>query len=98
LLPLFKGKTSWRKSILIEYWAEQAMPWLVGMSYKAVRTDRHKYIRWLNRSRNGELDEIYDLERDPWELKNLAGARSSVALRARLRRELKRLAAEASGL
>jgi len=98
LLPLFKGKTSWRKSILIEYWAEQAMPWLVGMSYKAVRTDRHKYIRWLNRSRNGELDEIYDLERDPWELKNLAGARSSVALRAPLRRELKRLAAEASGL
>ena len=68
------------------------------MSYRAVRTARHKYIRWLNRSMNGELDEIYDLERDPWELKNLAGSRSAAPLRARLQRELKRLVAEASGL
>jgi len=48
LLPLLSGKRAgWRKSILIEYWAENAMPWLIGMSYKAVRTDRHKYIRWI---------------------------------------------------
>jgi arylsulfatase A-like enzyme len=34
LLPLLAGKhAGWRKSILIEYWAENAMPWLVGMSY-----------------------------------------------------------------
>ena len=38
------------------------------MTYKAVRTDRHKYIRWVNRSRNGELDELYDLDRDPYEI------------------------------
>ena len=25
------------------------MPWLVGMTYKAVRTDRYKYIHWVNR-------------------------------------------------
>ena len=53
LLPLFAGKRAaaagWRKSFLVEYWAEQAMPWLVGMTYKAVRTDRHKYIHWVNR-------------------------------------------------
>ena len=46
------------------------MPWLVGMTYKAVRTDRYKYIHWVNRGRAGELDELYDLERDPYELKN----------------------------
>ncbi len=45
-----------------------------------------------------ELDELYDLERDPWELKNLASSRSSAALRVRLQRDLKRLIAEASGL
>ncbi len=39
----------WRKSFLVEYWAENAMPWLVGMTYKAVRTDRYKYIHWVNR-------------------------------------------------
>ena len=99
LVPLFRGKPrAWRTSILIEYWAEQAMPWLVGMSYKAVRTDRYKYIRWLNRGRNGELDELYDLDRDPWELKNLAGTRAAAPVRARLQRELRRLAADASGL
>ncbi|MEA3194296.1 MAG: hypothetical protein QOD26_2629 [Betaproteobacteria bacterium] len=99
LVSLFRNqRRSWRKSILIEYWAEQALPWLVGMSYKAVRTDRHKYIRWLNRSRNGELDELYDLERDPWELKNLAGSRPAAPVRAKLQRELKQLVAQAAGL
>jgi arylsulfatase A-like enzyme len=54
LMPLFRGHTSgWRRSILIEYWAENAYPWLVGMTYKAVRTNRHKYIRWVNRARDG---------------------------------------------
>ena len=47
------------------------MPWLVGMTYKAVRTDRYKYIHWVNRGRAGELDELYDLDKDPFELKNL---------------------------
>jgi N-acetylglucosamine-6-sulfatase len=99
LVPLFRGKPrNWRRSILIEYWAEQALPWLVGMSYRAVRTDRYKYIRWINRGLNGELDELYDLERDPWELKNLAASRAAAPLRARLQRELKKLVTEASGL
>ena len=50
LLPLLAGKRAgWRKSFLIEYWAENALPWLVGMTYKAVRTNRHKYIHWVNR-------------------------------------------------
>jgi len=99
LLPLFSGKRAgWRKSILIEYWAENAMPWLIGMTYKAVRTDRHKYIRWINRGRNGELDELYDLERDPYELANLARRPARRALRERLRGELRRLCVEAAGL
>ena len=99
LLPLFgKKKAAWRKSILVEYWAENAMPWLVGMTYKAVRTERHKYIHWVNRGRSDELDELYDLERDPYELKNLAGSRPAAPLKARLRAELRRLAAAALGL
>jgi len=99
LLPLFAGKPrDWRKSFLVEYWAEQALPWLVGMSYRAVRTERYKYIHWVNRGRAGELDELYDLERDPWELKNQIGSRRLAATRAGLRRELKRLANEALAL
>jgi len=99
LLPLLAGRRAgWRKSLLVEYWAEQALPWLVGMSYKAVRTDRWKYIHWVNRGTAGELDELYDLDRDPFELVNLNRRRSAAAVRTKLRRELARLVAEAVGL
>ena len=74
------------------------MPWLVGMTYKAVRTDRHKYIHWVNRGQAGELDELYDLDLDPYELNNLNRSRKLAPVRARLQRELKRLVSEAVGL
>ena len=99
LLNLFsRPPRKWRKSILVEYWAEQALPWLVGMTYKAVRTDRYKLIHWVNRGRARELDELYDLDRDPWELKNLIASRAHAPVREKLRRELKRLATDALGL
>ena len=99
LLPLFAGKRSgWRKSFLIEYWAENAYPWLIGMSYKAVRDKRYKFIHWVNRGRQGELDELYDLEKDPYELANLARRAAYRPVRERLTRELRRLTAEAIGL
>ena len=67
------------------------MPWLVGMTYKAVRTDRHKYIRWVNRGRDGELDELYDLDRDPYELENLVHSPGHVSVQQALSEELGRL-------
>ena len=99
LLPLLAGRRrGWRKSFLIEYWAEQAMPWLVGMTYKAVRTDRYKLIHWVNRGRGAELDELYDVERDPFELKNLARSSRHARLRASLRSQMRRLVADAAGI
>jgi N-acetylglucosamine-6-sulfatase len=102
LVPVFKsaGKKTrdWRKSLLIEYWAENAYPWLVNMTYKAVRTDRYKYIHWVNRARNGELDELYDLEADPYEIENLNRKKRYEPVKQKLQRELKRLTTEALGL
>ena len=75
------------------------MPWLIGMSYKAIRTKRHKYIHWTQKSLNGvECDELYDLERDPYEMKNLLGQRGAGPLIARLRRQLAQLVANSVGL
>lgn len=103
LLPLLaapgrKRVAGWRRSFLVEYWAEQAMPWLVGMSYKAVRTDRYKLIRWINRARGAEIDELYDLQADPYEMDNRIRSRTLAPVRERLQREMRKLVADALGL
>jgi N-acetylglucosamine-6-sulfatase len=95
---LGRKKKPWRKAVLAEYWAEQAYPWLIGMTYKAIRTERYKYIHWVNRDRHGELDELYDLEKDPYELKNLIASRAYAPVREKLKKDLKRLVAEAVGI
>ena len=84
---------------MCEYFSENAMPWLVGMSYKAIRTKRHKYIHWTQKSLDGiECDELYDLERDPYEMRNQIGKRSERGLVARLRKQLAGLVARSVGL
>ena len=85
----------WRTSFLVEYWSENAMPWLVGMTYKAVRTERAKLIHWVNRD---GVDELYDLVADPYELANLHSDPARARERADLQRELARLVVEAIGL
>ena len=99
ILPLLSKKPAkWRKAVLAEYWAEQAYPWLIGMTYKAIRTERYKLIHWVNKGIDGELDELYDLEKDPFELKNLIRSKAHAAIRDKLHRDLKVLVGEAVGL
>jgi len=40
------------------------------MGYKAVRTNRYKYIRYEDLD---GVDELYDLANDPYELRNVIG-------------------------
>jgi Domain of unknown function (DUF4976) len=68
------------------------------MGYKAVRTETHKYIHWVNRDRDGELDELYDLAADPFEVTNVIREPDYRGVRDELRRELRRLVADAIGL
>ncbi|MBM3643245.1 MAG: DUF4976 domain-containing protein [Alphaproteobacteria bacterium] len=90
---------AWRQSFMCEYFSENAMPWLIGMSYKAVRTRRHKYIHWTQQSADGiARDELYDLAADPYEMKNLIRSRAETATVKRLRTELARLVAQSVGL
>src|SRR5262245_11648169 len=91
LLPLFQqAAPEWRSSFLVEYYSDTVFPRIKNMGYVAARTVRHKYIRY--RELQG-MDELYDLEADPYEETNLVDrpeARSTLdAMRAELGRLLK---------
>jgi N-acetylglucosamine-6-sulfatase len=69
LVTLFeKPSEDWRESFLIEYYSDHVFERIVDMGYKAVRTDKYKYIKYLDLE---GMDELYDLEEDPYEMKNI---------------------------
>ena len=69
LVPLLKAeKLPWRKSFLIEYYSDKVFPRVSQMGYQAVRTERYKFIHYLDLK---GMDEFYDLEEDPYEMMNL---------------------------
>ncbi|HEY2934616.1 MAG TPA: sulfatase [Acidobacteriota bacterium] len=67
LLPLFKSNTkNWRSAFIAEYYAERQNPRVP--SWQAVRSDRWKYIHYPEMT---DMDELYDLKSDPYEMKNV---------------------------
>jgi N-acetylglucosamine-6-sulfatase len=69
LAPLFKGTPAdWRKFFFIEYQSDTVFPRILNMGYEAVRNERYKLIHYLELQ---GMDELYDLESDPYEMKNL---------------------------
>jgi arylsulfatase A-like enzyme len=76
-----------RPEFLIEYYSDKEFPRLQGMGYKAIRTDRYKYIRY---DELVGMDELYDLRRDPHEMRNLLPALNSSPVLKNLKRRLDR--------
>jgi N-acetylglucosamine-6-sulfatase len=58
------------------------------MGYQAVRTERWKYIRYT--ALEG-MDELYDLRRDPYEMRNLIADAAVRGTLESLRSELRSL-------
>ncbi len=66
-LPFLKGKEQpWRTGLLYEYYWERNFP--QTPTIHALRGDRYKYIHYLG---IWDTDELYDLQNDPSESKNL---------------------------
>lgn len=92
LVPLLKGETDQtRPAVFIEYYSDTVFPRIRSMGYRAIRTDKHKLIRYKDLE---GMDELYDLERDPFELENRIDAPTMRPLLGKLDRELVRLRAE----
>ena len=86
----------WRDQILVEFYTyENPFPWLLDMDYKALRTERYKYIHWVHHPNESEL---YDLQVDPYEMRNLIAEPGMADLKSDLIARLKEEVLNAIGL
>ena len=87
LLPLLTGKTpdDWRKSVYYHYY-EFPQPHHVHPHY-GVRTERYKLIHFYTLKEW----ELYDLEKDPQEMRSVYGNPEYADVVAELKKELERL-------
>lgn len=67
LLPLMRGEqVEWREALLYEYYWERNFP--QTPTVHAIRENRYKYVRYHG---IWDIDELYDLQDDPRESRNL---------------------------
>jgi N-acetylglucosamine-6-sulfatase len=97
LLPLLTdSERAWRDSFLVEYTSyEKPMEWLIDTSYKAIRSGPWKYIHWIHKE---GVDELYNLDDDPYEIDNIIDDPGEAEILAGLKARLAELVAEAVGL
>jgi N-acetylglucosamine-6-sulfatase len=92
LVPLLKANVGknipWRNSFLIEYWSDKVFPRVLQMGYKCVRTDRWKYIHYVDLQ---GMDELYDLQEDPYEMTNVISKVEAKRALSRLHEQLNKL-------
>lgn len=97
--PLLKGKADgWRASWFYRYDYEKEFPYTPNV--RGVRTERWKYIRYPHGDGQPDrhLAELYDLEADPLEVKNLISDPKHAAQVKTMQAELERVLKDAGAL
>jgi N-acetylglucosamine-6-sulfatase len=90
LVPVLRGNArNWRQSFLTEYFAERNFP--RTPSWQGVRTSRWKYTHYTD---SQGMDELYDLQADPYEMKNRIGDQDAARALKEMQAELQRLLRE----
>jgi N-acetylglucosamine-6-sulfatase len=97
LVHLLRGTAEdWRQSVFIEFYTyENPFPWLLDMDYRAIRTNRYKYIHWMQ---HPDENEFYDLEQDPYEMRNLIDDPRIAGVVSDLRAEMRAAVLDVMGL
>lgn len=83
-----------RDAFLIEHFSENVFPRTRGLGYQAVRTEGWKYIHYVDVP---NADELYDLNRDLFEMRNLIAAPGVAGELAKLKAELARQLEQTGG-
>lgn len=95
LVPLFKENgPALRTAFLIEHFSENVFPRTRNLGYQAIRTEDWKYIHYVDLP---NADELYDLNRDVYEMRNLIEAKGAAGELAKLKAELARQLQETGG-
>jgi N-acetylglucosamine-6-sulfatase len=68
LLPLPHGAAEWRTQFVYEYYWERDFP--QTPTVLGLRTDRHSFMQYHG---VWDLDELYDVQKDPDQMNNLMG-------------------------
>jgi arylsulfatase A-like enzyme len=94
---LQEGDPAWRSAWFYEYNYEKQFPYTPNV--RALRTDRWKYIHYPHGDGGPDrhMAELYDLEQDPGELRNLIGEPVSAEVVPGLKARLKELMAATGG-
>lgn len=91
LLASGPGKVPWRDSFLYQNYEDPAYP-KVTFDLFAVRDRTHKYVEV---PQHPEWNQLFDLEKDPKEMRNLVADPANADLLAKMKAEMQKLKAEA---
>lgn len=89
MVKLFENEkdSNWRESFMFEYYVDDAYPY-AGPNMLAIKSEQYKLV---DAFLEDDIDELYDLDKDPGEMNNLINNKEYNDIQNNLRTELEKL-------